>query len=206
MHRMFEAMETEPAEAEASEEPPDRMREILQGPSLRVEHPQMLAYFARRLEATQHLSLHELADDERAVKTELALLPNSEMVFTRRAFQSLDFTSGAFRFTHAHLRCLIATVAAERYRLTRGRWPAELAELAPAFIASVPIDPFDGKPLRYSVGDDGVKIYSVGPDMVDDGGHLNSFQNYRAGADLGIHLRKATHSGRPASLEPGAKP
>ena len=34
----------------------------------------------------------------------------------------------------------------------------------------VPIDPFDGKPLRLTTKDGAIVVYSVGKDQVDDGG------------------------------------
>ncbi len=62
----------------------------------------------------------------------------------------------------AELRCAITGLAAERFRLAHGRWPRSLDELAPRFLAAVPPDPYDGKPLKLSAFDDGILIYSVG--------------------------------------------
>jgi hypothetical protein len=63
--------------------------------------------------------------------------------------------------------------ALERYRLKNDRFPSALSELVPAFLASVPHDVIDGKPLRYSCTD-GVhfKLYSVGLNGIDDHGAL----------------------------------
>lgn len=44
----------------------------------------------------------------------------------------------------------------------------------------VPLDAYDGKPIRYRRLADGVVVYSVGADGKDDGG--------KAGADLGYRL------------------
>jgi hypothetical protein len=49
----------------------------------------------------------------------------------------------------ARLRCLIAALAAERYRLQHGEWPEGLNDLTPKFLASVPTDPTTGEPLGY---------------------------------------------------------
>jgi hypothetical protein len=70
----------------------------------------------------------------------------------------------------ARLRAAAAGVAAARFRQSEGRWPRSLDELAPKWIDDMPLDPFTGEPLRWTVDDDGVRIYSVGLDMVDDGG------------------------------------
>jgi hypothetical protein len=58
-----------------------------------------------------------------------------------------------------------------RYRADQGEFPADLAVLAPKYIAAVPVDPFSGKPIRLARKDDGrVVVYSVGPDLIDDAG------------------------------------
>jgi hypothetical protein len=71
---------------------------------------------------------------------------------------------------HALLRCGLAAVAAERYRREHGDWPEALADLVPGYLPAVPLDPFDGEPLRYRRTDGGAVIYSVGEDDRDDGG------------------------------------
>ena len=61
-------------------------------------------------------------------------------------------------------------VAVERYRAVHGRSPESLDQLVPDFIPKVPIDPFDGQPLRYRLDPDRYVVYSVGEDRQDDGG------------------------------------
>lgn len=63
-----------------------------------------------------------------------------------------------------------AAIAVELHRRRKGKLPETLEQLVPEFLPEVPADPFDGKPLRYIVGDDAYLIYSVGYDFVDDGG------------------------------------
>jgi hypothetical protein len=65
---------------------------------------------------------------------------------------------------HAHLRCALVTVAAERYRRKHGNWPRTIANLVPDYLSAVPLDPFDAKPLRYRRTDCGAVVYSVGGD------------------------------------------
>jgi hypothetical protein len=65
---------------------------------------------------------------------------------------------------------VVASAAAERYRLNHGEWPAVLADLTPDFLPSIPIDPFDGRPLRYRVDEDGLCVYGIGRNGRDDGG------------------------------------
>jgi len=61
-------------------------------------------------------------------------------------------------------------LAVTAYKLKNNKYPAKLDDLVPAHISAVPVDPFDGKPLRMTVADGGPVLYSVGPDGKDDGG------------------------------------
>ncbi len=71
----------------------------------------------------------------------------------------------------AIFRCASTALAVERYRANRnGRLPENLDQLVPAFLPSVPIDPYDGLPLRYRMLGRGYTVYSVLDDRVDDGG------------------------------------
>jgi hypothetical protein len=68
-------------------------------------------------------------------------------------------------------RVVMTAIALKRFQLRHGKWPGTLGELAPEFLASVPIDPDDGKPLKYHPNADGAfLLYSVGEDGVDNGG------------------------------------
>jgi len=59
-------------------------------------------------------------------------------------------------------------LAMKAFKLDKGRLPATLDELVPAYLDAVPLDDFDGKPLRYNPAKK--IIYSVGEDLKDDGG------------------------------------
>ncbi len=66
---------------------------------------------------------------------------------------------------------LLVTLALRAYRLDHGAYPASLAALTPAYLPSVPADPFAASgPLRYKRTGAGYVLYSVGPDGKDDGG------------------------------------
>jgi hypothetical protein len=70
----------------------------------------------------------------------------------------------------AHVSTAQTALAVEHFRLVRGQLPENLNELVPQFLPAVPIDPFDGQPLRYHRLAKGYVIYSVGRDGHDDGG------------------------------------
>jgi hypothetical protein len=103
--------------------------------------------------------------------------------------------------TQARLQCTIVGLAMERYRMKQDRWPNQLADLVPQYLAQVPTDPFDGKPLRFRQQVDHVVIYSVGPDGVDDGGNVSNADRAPAGTDIGFRLWNSDQRRRPGSKD-----
>jgi hypothetical protein len=69
-----------------------------------------------------------------------------------------------------------ALLCAEIVRRETGRYPARIEDLVrDDLLQEVPRDPWSptGAPLRYRVDDDGhVTIWSLGPDLIDDGGEV----------------------------------
>lgn len=60
--------------------------------------------------------------------------------------------------------------ALELHRMAHGSFPAALGELVPALLPAVPIDPWDGQPLRYERTETGYRLWAIGKDRKDDGG------------------------------------
>lgn len=82
-----------------------------------------------------------------------------------------------------HARGISAMIAIERFRHSRGEYPATLDALVPEFMPEVPRDIWADRPLsyrRFGPGEDaagrGYVLYSVGPDAVDDHGHRLSLK------------------------------
>src|SRR5205823_5299082 len=117
-----------------------------------------LRYMTRAAAVTDLPIEHQVAAFKR-VEADLVNQP----ILIRQLGSALSKIAEANVRSHAWLRTAVVTVAAERFRLKNGRWPATLTELAPAWIAEVPTDPYDGQPLRYRRLADGVVIYSIGP-------------------------------------------
>ena len=80
-------------------------------------------------------------------------------------------------------------LALERYRLAHGQYPESLDALVPDILPEVPLDPFDGKPLRY-VRSDRVAVYSIGEDLQDDSGSEEQGTSGRP-RDIVFTLRQA---------------
>ena len=64
----------------------------------------------------------------------------------------------------------ITALAIERYRRQHGSLPAGLPDLVPDFLPALPIDPFNGRPLRYQPSQAEYVIYNVGADGIDNRG------------------------------------
>jgi hypothetical protein len=102
----------------------------------------------------------------------------------------------------AKLRCALTAVAAERYRQAQGSWPDAPEALVRAdFLKAVPIDPYDGKSLRFRRIADGLLIYAVGMDRVDNGGAIED-NPMTPGSDVGCKLWDPQLRGRPAPPPP----
>jgi hypothetical protein len=105
-----------------------------------------------------------------------------------------------FHRAQAALRCAEAAMAAERYRLSQQCWPDDLAALVPRYLAAVPTDPFDGKPLRLRRLQDGIVIYSVNADRLDNDGRFDRKNLQAPDTDIGFQLwdgdRRATQPAR----------
>ena len=96
-----------------------------------------------------------------------------------------------------------AAIAVEQYRRANsGGLPDSLAQLVPAYLRTVPIDPFSGGEIRYSKSATRYVVYSVGKNEKDDGGSKVEYPVWRSGAfqdrgappDLGvaIHVESGT--------------
>ena len=72
----------------------------------------------------------------------------------------------------AHCRCITTALAAERYRLEHGTWPTTWEQVSPKYLPARLLDPFTGKPLFLKTHPDGLVIYSVGYNGIDDGGKI----------------------------------
>jgi hypothetical protein len=70
----------------------------------------------------------------------------------------------------AQSRLTQIALALAAFKTEHGAYPATLDELSPGELAKVPLDPFVERPFIYSPTAAGFTLYSVGPNMTDDGG------------------------------------
>jgi hypothetical protein len=79
-------------------------------------------------------------------------------------------------------------LAVTAYRADHSAYSESLNVLAPRYIAQVPRDLFNQHPLHYKRQADGVLLYSVGANGVDEGGR--SFDSQPPGDDLVLKISR----------------
>ncbi len=104
-----------------------------------------------------------------------------------------------FRIT-GQLRSGVVLVAAERHRQAHGDLPGTIEAIDPKFLPRRPIDPFDGRPIKLRAFEDGVSVYSVGRDGIDDGGTFGRLSERDPGYDIGSRLWKVEQRRQPPPL------
>ena len=67
-------------------------------------------------------------------------------------------------------RLALTAVAVVQHQRAHGDVPTSLEDLVPEFLPSVPLDPYDGQPIRYRTTSEEFVVYSVSKNQRDDGG------------------------------------
>jgi hypothetical protein len=88
------------------------------------------------------------------------------------SFPSLTRASLLAEYTTQKRDAVLVAIAMELHRRRHGAWPRSLDQLSPQLLPTVPLDRYDGKPLKYRVADGRPLLYSIGADRDDDGGRL----------------------------------
>ena len=118
-------------------------------------------------------------DDSEALKQTEALFRNVQAevtkfppkVYSAILLPALGKAATKFALFEARRRAAMVALAVERYRLTHSqRLPTSPDELVPQILSTLPVDPFDGEPIRYKRLAKGFVVYSIGGDRVDDDG------------------------------------
>lgn len=163
---------------------------------VRQQLPMMMDLMTRWVENAR-LPSHQQSPGEKEIERDIE---------RKKAYALVDLlvpNRGNFAAACRRKTALVSTmrglIAAERYRMKHGKWPAKLADVLPEFLNRVPTDPFDGTPLRTVHVPDGIIVYSVGADGVDNGGKLDRKYFPEPGGDLGYQLWDKDKRRRPAS-------
>jgi hypothetical protein len=153
-------------------------------------HASLLRYYNRLVEIArlpEPQQREPLVALEQELRAQIAEPLNLRMAFVRMLAPAMLKIREALLRHHAKLRSTYVALAAERYRRQHGRWPDTLEQLVPGLLGRIPLDPYDGRPIRYRRLEDGVVVYSVGLDGQDNGGKLLA-NVMSPGADIGFRL------------------
>jgi len=94
-----------------------------------------------------------------------------ERMFSRMALPTVENTTSRIISTQALAQLTVTALALQRYKLAHVEYPQSLTDLVPDFLPVLPLDPFDGNPLRYQpLSAGGYLLYAIGPDGTDDHG------------------------------------
>jgi hypothetical protein len=162
-----------------------------------LKHNNRFVEFAKLPEEQQLARLKEL----QVAEADIHPLAPFEV---RRMFAAPTVITAAFHRYQASLRSDFVMVSVERFRRAQGRWPDTLNDLVPSYLPKVPLDPFEGSPLRYRRLDDGVVVYSVGLDGRDN----LDIDPRKDARDLGFRLwdvPKRRQPPKPAEIAPQRK-
>ncbi|MDG3004498.1 hypothetical protein [Paludisphaera mucosa] len=72
--------------------------------------------------------------------------------------------------SRAELGAVAILLAAERNRRATGAWPASVAEIPGEILPGPPVDPYTGGPYRLIRTERMLRVYSIGPNLIDERG------------------------------------
>jgi hypothetical protein len=137
-----------------------------------------------------------LSKEQKASYSKTSKIPVPDNPFTQGSFEMIEIITGKsdvcsarahFTRPEAVLALIKTEVALRRYKGDNGAYPDRLSQLCPKYLKSVPVDPFaNSKPLHYRKTGKTFLLYSLGPDMQDDGGKSGTkkWPGYSNGTDI----------------------
>jgi hypothetical protein len=139
-----------------------------------------------RLCEVSNRPLHEQADAYRQASEDAK--SHTDYILVVSDLSDPEKVFHAAQRCRAQLDCARVAIAAERFRQARKRWPASLDEIPFDLLPAVPIDPYDGKPVRFRKTETGVVVYTLGQNLVDDGGAVEQPKIGDPSLDVGFRL------------------
>lgn len=100
-------------------------------------------------------------------------LLHPDYIMARMVVPAVISVSASASLVQARERQVLTAIALERFFLKHVRYPATLKELVPEFATAIPLDPWDGKEVRYRTTAAGrYMLWCVGFDGKDDDGQM----------------------------------
>ncbi len=131
----------------------------------------------------------DLDDDAEAGKIRMVISENVARLLMKLLIPEYYRVQNARDRTVQYQRNLQLAFALAAYRADHGKYPAQLADLAPKYLDKIPNDYFTDKPLVYKPNATGYLLYSVGENGRDDGGA--TFSDEPSGDDLVVRMPSA---------------
>ncbi len=154
---------------------------------------------------TQYVEASKLPPEQQHEAVKAIVRPQANdgrYSMTSNLVPALDKGLEAGLRTKGKLKAAAVGVACERYRQKFGQWPLTLDIIPKDILSEIPNDPYTGKPIVYKRLADGIKVYSVGPDLTDDGGLLDNGVPGTPGKDYGIRIYDPALRRQPAPAKP----
>lgn len=129
-----------------------------------------------RLADAARLPFYEAKPMLDQVEDDIEHLPRTR-VLSRTLLPALTRAVGAQAQHEVLLDMLQLGITLEQYYTEHGEYPETLDAIAPDLGGTIPVDPYTGEPYHYEPQSDTCLLYSVGRNLVDDGGH----HDYREG-------------------------
>ena len=125
-------------------------------------------------------------------------------IVTRTLLPAADKVCAADLRTRADLLTASVALACERFRLSHGRWPTRLDEIPREILPEVPLDPFNGEPVRFLRLADGVAVYTIGDDDANALERRKTAGDPLAGIGRGWKLWNPQSRGLPPLPDPAS--
>jgi len=139
-----------------------------------LSHINVIQAYIEAASLPRHEALIRMRAIEKEHQSKLGMLTRILRPAFKRMYQvELQAVAGSL--------CARTALAVERHRLSTGQVPDTLDGLVPTFMPSVPLDPFDGGPLRFRDLGVGYVVYSVGQDLTDNQGEEQRPRKARKG-------------------------
>src|SRR5688500_19698098 len=103
--------------------------------------------------------------------------------------------------TGPHRRRVCRRLARIDFRHERGRWPATLEELVPAYLPAVPIDAVTGEPLGFATDADHVYVFASDRPHAESGGSSEPPQPWepRKVVSFAVRVPAPLPAGKPSA-------
>jgi RNA polymerase sigma factor (sigma-70 family) len=137
------------AENLTNEQIESMLRDVFQDYQALVDYCGLPYYEAQTVDLSSLMSENPMTE---------GLLPSMETILAQEAA------------VQAEVRGTMLSAAIELYGAENTSYPTSLSDLVPNYLSEMSEDPFSGEPFEYAVTESGYLLYSVGPDMQDDGG------------------------------------